>query len=142
MPLHAGAGTVKVIVLSADFDVPSPILVSAVADYIETVRPVGANVTVEPATLKSVQISIDAVLESGYDLQTVKSAIKTKLEQYIQSITFDEHKVLSYFKIGDLIFNVDGIIDITDYTLNSGKQSISQGFEEFIKLDGVTLNGT
>lgn len=136
-----GNGTVKIIVLSDQYDVPDDNLIQKVIKNIEENRPIGAEVTVSKAIPLSVNVSITVVLAKGYVAEDIKKKITISLEAYLKSISFDETKHLSYYKIGDIIFNVEGVSDITNYTLNNAAISIQTTFEEFFKLQEVLLNG-
>ncbi len=135
-----GNGTVKVIILSDNYDVPSNKVIQNVQEYIDENKPIGAEVTVVGA--EPLGVSIDAVveLESVCNIEEVKIALENELNAYLKSISFDENKTLSYYKIGDIIFAIDGVIDILNYTLNGNKTSIKTDFGEFFRLNEVMLN--
>ena len=44
---------------------------------------------------------------------------------------------ISYYRIGDLIFGVDGVADIISYTLNGQLASLTSGYEEYFTLEEV-----
>lgn len=137
---HNGNGTVKVIVLSDLLDVPDDTIIANVVENIESNRPVGADVTVSKAVPLPVTVNVSVTLANGYDTNTVKAAITSALQKYLNTISFDETKNLSYYKIGDIIFGVDGVSDIVSYTLNGGSVSLQTAFEEFFKLQEVVLS--
>ncbi len=136
-----GNGTVKVIVQSSDYDVPSDEVIENVASFIEDNRPIGASITVTKAIPVSLNVDASITIESGNSLEDIKSEFVELLQTYLSSISFDEKTVLSYYKIGDIIFGIEGVIDILEYTINGGKSSLKTEFEEFFKLNEVTLNG-
>ncbi len=137
-----GNGTVKVIVLSDTFDVPDDTIVQNVKSHIELNRPIGADVTVVKAVPLLVTVNVTVVLAEGYDISSVKLKITNDLQEYLKQIAFDEKKHLSYYKVGDIIFGVDGVLDISSYTLNEGTVSLQTGLEEFFKLQEVVVNGS
>jgi hypothetical protein len=51
-----------------------------------------------------------------------------------------ENKVLSFYKISDLIFNCSGVDDILDYEINGEKKSVVAGSSEFFMLEEVKIN--
>lgn len=140
IPIWQGAGSVKVILLSSDFDVPSAEKLAEVSEYIENQRPIGASVSVVPASTKLVNISATIRVKAGFDIEKIKESVKKEIINYIKNIAFDDKKTLSYYKIGDLIFGIDGVDDITNYTINSAKNSLNQSFEEFFKVGEVIIN--
>ncbi len=136
-----GNGTVKVVVLSSDFGVPSDEVIENVSNYIEEQRPIGASVTVVKATPVEVNVEATIVYDSNFTLEEIEQAFSEALQNYLNTISFDETKVLSYYKIGDIIFNIDGVMDIVEYTLNGEKVSLQTEFEEFFILSEAVVNG-
>lgn len=137
-----GNGTVKVILLSDVFDVPDDVVVENVKDHIEANRPIGADVTVSKALPVPVTIHVTVVLADGYNLDSIKSQAIDGINKHLSQIAFDENKHLSYYKVGDVIFGIDGVIDISSYTLNGGTVSLQTDFDEFFKLQEVIVNGS
>lgn len=141
VPLWNGAGTVKVIILGSDGKEPDDEILQNVADYIETQRPIGAQVTVAKAEAHAVSIDATIKISSGYRLNDIKNDIDKTIREYLTGIAYEEeNKTLSYFKISDLIFNVNGVADVLDYTINDGKTSITAGASEFFELQEVIIN--
>lgn len=48
---------------------------------------------------------------------------------------------MSYYRIGDLIFGVEGVADIISYTLNDGLTSVASEYEEYFSLGEVSVGG-
>lgn len=142
IPLANGNGTVRVIVLSNEYDVVDSVLISNVKKHIENNRPVGAQVEVVSATPKIVNLDLNLVLAGGFEASSVKESIKSLILDYLKDIAFDDTKSLSYYKVGELIFKAPGVNDIAGYTLNGGKESLSIALQEFFKLGEVKVNGS
>lgn len=141
IPLWNGAGTVKVVILGDDGTAPSDTILENVAEYIETQRPIGAKVTVAKAEAYPVDIDATIKIASGYRLIDIKNEIDRIIREYLTGIAYEEEsKVLSYYKISDLIFNVNGVADVIDYTINGDKKSVTAGTSEFFELQEVTIN--
>lgn len=141
IPLWNGAGTVKVVILSSDGTAPDDTVIKNVADYIETQRPIGAKVTVSKAEAKEIVVDCTIKVSAGYRLTDVQTEANRIIREYLTGIAYEEEsKVLSYFKISDLIFNVEGVSDVLDYTVNGGKQSIMAEAAEFFSLSEITLH--
>ena len=129
------------VILSADGTAPDDTIIENVAKYIETQRPIGAKVTVSKAEEKQVRIEGSIKLTSGYKLLDVQTAADRIIREYMTGIAYEEeNKTLSYFKISDLIFNVEGVADVIDYTVNGKKNSISAGASEFFSLQEIVLH--
>jgi Uncharacterized homolog of phage Mu protein gp47 len=141
IPLWHGQGTVQVIIVGNDGLAPSYDTVKNVQDYIETQRPIGASVSVSGARAKGVYIEANVVLEDGHKIDQAKEDITNVVRKYLTTIAFDSnHKKLSYYRISDLIFNVSGVSDIINYTINGSNQSIVANYDEFFQLEEVSLN--
>lgn len=136
-----GNGTVKVIVLSSEGDVPDDVIIENVANYIEENRPIGAEVTVAKAIPVFIDIEVELSFSTSYTLSVIKEEIKRAITTYLGSIAFVDETVLSYYKIGDIIFDVSGVLDIFSYTINGDIFSITPQFEEFFVLNEVVING-
>lgn len=131
-----GAGTVKVVILNVDKRAADQTLVNSVKTYIETVRPVGAEVTVVSATEVQLNITVTPILKVGYDLDTVKSIIKSNLIDYLKSIAFKQDFV-SYAAISSIIFNSEGVTDYKNLLVNGGVSNIQIGDTQVAVLGSV-----
>ena len=148
-----GSGRVRVIVLSEQFDAPDEVLLGRVRDHIEEERQIGASVTVRAPAPVEVHVELTVKLAAGYDLEHIRANIFEALRRYIAEVNRadfstpptrnDEFResTISYYRIGDLVFGVDGVVDITAYTLNGGPISLVSGYEEFFELREVTILG-
>lgn len=141
VPLWNGAGTVKVIIVSDEGLTPSDTVIKSVKDFIEIERPIGADVTVVGAEAKSVVIKGTIVISNEYKLEDIQVEVLNVITSYLTTIAFDsDNKTLSYYRISDLIFNVAGVEDIIEYTLNDEKNSLTAEADEFFQLKEVLLN--
>lgn len=148
-----GPGKVKVIVLSDRYDAPDEVILSNVKKHIETERQIGADVEVVAAAPKAVDVAITVAVDSGYSLANIRQDIQVVLQQYTNKVNqkdFDtapyqnnqtRQSTISYYRIGDLIFGVEGIADIISYTLNSDQVSLTSGYGEYFALGEVTVSG-
>ncbi|EHQ92129.1 baseplate J/gp47 family protein [Desulfosporosinus youngiae] len=137
-PLWEGSGTVKVVIVDAEKQPATSTLVDAVSDYVETVRPIGAAVTVVSAAAKEISVTATAVLASGYAIQGVTDAFKVEVESYLQDTAFINTYV-SYAKIGNLLLSTPGVIDYTTLLVNGGSANIALADEEIPVFGTVEL---
>lgn len=147
-----GKGQVRVIVLSDTFTEPDGEILENVEGHIEDERPIGPEVTVVAASPVEASIKVSVKLSSGYQADTIQTAVREALQVYINEVNKEDfntaptHKdegrksSISYYRIGDLIFGVDGVTDITSYTLNGALASLESGYEEFFKLKEVVVS--
>ena len=125
----AGPGTVKVLITGYDRRPVDEAIVSACAQYIETQRPVGADVTVASAQAVEVDIAVHAVLEPEADPETVRAAFVSNLDTYLRQLAFEQYTVYAS-RVGALLMAVDGVVDYTGLTINgSGDNLLLDGDE-------------
>ncbi|MGK0467158.1 baseplate J/gp47 family protein [Clostridium sp.] len=138
-PLWNGNGTVKATIINGNKRAADAQLITDIETYIETVRPIGAIVTVISATEKPINIIVTLTIDTdNYVLADIQTSIETILIDYFKTLAFTETYV-SYAKIGNLIFDVAGVLDYSGLTVNSGTANITTGTEEIAVLGGVTL---
>ena len=136
LSLWNGAGTVKVIIVDSNNVTASDTLIKQVANYIETVRPIGATVTVaSPAPLA---INIKAKITGTGDANKVKTAVN----DYFKANGFGLSYV-SIARIGKILLD-SGITDY-DYDslqLNGSNQDIALTVDQLPTCGTVTLNAS
>ncbi|MBJ6360433.1 baseplate J/gp47 family protein [Paenibacillus sp. GCM10012307] len=137
-PLWNGPGTVKVVVVDAEKKPPATELVLEVRNHIEQLRPIGANVTVSPATGKEVAVAGVVTLAQGYTLQHVVDAFTSALNLHFQSVAFNQN-YLSLAKIGTILLDVPGVTDYSDLKLNGQSTNVALGDEEVPVVHMVNL---
>lgn len=83
--LWNGNGTVKVLVTDVNKNAASQELQKKVADYIETVRPIGATVTVTAPAYLNINVTANVKVNQEY-LQDYASVLKNTLDAYLVDI--------------------------------------------------------
>lgn len=124
LPVWAGAGTVKVVLLDVDKTAPDSAKVTETAAYIETVRPIGATVTVVGATEVAINISGTYTLASGSTLTDARTQIAAGLKTYLQTLAFTDPTV-RYTQIANVVLGTAAVIDYTGLTVNGGTANIT-----------------
>ena len=137
-PLWDGNGTVKVVISDQDYGVASPETVEACRQYIESVRPIGATVTVESAAELKLTVIATVVIDSTTTVETVKLKFTEKANEYLRSITFQKDEVV-YNRLLFLLLDVDGVQDVTSMTVNGGEVNIPVGDTEIPTLQEVSV---
>ena len=124
-----------------------------VKSHIEEERQIGADVTVAAATPKAVAVEVAVMVASGYSLADIRQNIQAVLQRYVDSVNREDFSTppalkdegrqssISYYRIGDLIFGVEGVADIISYTLNDGLTSLASDYEEYFSLGEVAVSG-
>lgn len=137
--LWNGNGTVKVVIINSNKCSADSTLINEVFTHIENNRPIGATVTVISAIEKTINVSVSLVIDTNnYTIEGVTTAIENALTDYFKSIAFVETYV-SYAKIGNIIFDIKGVLDYSNLTVNNGTANITISDEEIPVLGGVTV---
>lgn len=137
-PLWNGPGTVKVTIVDMDKQPVNETRIQKVAEYIETVRPIGANVTVASGVSKPINISATITLAPGYGTQAVRDELHRDLETYFKSIAFTMTYV-SYAKIGNILLSTEGVLDYNNLLINEDNVNIALDDDEVPILSTVSL---
>ena len=109
IPLWNGPGTVKVVIVDSDGQPAETKLIAKVQAYIDECRPVGADVTVESAEAKEVNITAFIDTEVA-DFDVLKANISTAISAYLADEAAAKMYV-SYAKVCAAIMSVDGVDD-------------------------------
>lgn len=133
-PLWDGAGTVKVLIVDSNMEVDET-LEQVVADYIETVRPIGAAVTVDSPTEEIINVTADIALDGSKALEDIRSEFAAKVTEYLKSTVFETYTV-SYAKIGSILLATAGVEDYTNLLVNTATVNVT------IADSGMPIAGT
>ncbi len=131
IPHWDGGGTVKLIIISSDYDAPSAELVEFVQTAVDPtvnegegygIAPIGHIVTVEGATSEDVDLAAKLTLETGYTIQDVLPAIRGVLDAYFLDLAKEwedlPNVIVRLAALQALMIAVEPIIDVEDLTLN------------------------
>lgn len=136
LPIWQGPGTVKVLVTDANGEPASPTLLNTVKTYIESVRPIGAEVTVVTPALFDLTIKLTVTSGSG-DADYIKSM----LNKYFVSRNFTG-TTISYAKVGNMILT-DAKTGVDDYSwllINDATGNISVTDDQIPHVKEVVLS--
>jgi uncharacterized phage protein gp47/JayE len=133
-----GAGTVKVIIINSDKRAADQTLIDSVKTYIESVRPVGATVTIESAAELLINVSATLILAPGQVLDNVKTVVETNITNYLKTIAFKQSFV-SFAAISSIIFNSQGVTDVSNLNLNGGVANVQIENEQVAVLGSVLV---
>jgi uncharacterized phage protein gp47/JayE len=138
-PLWNGPGTVKVILVDTDKKPASPELVSAVTEHIEAERPIGATVTVLPATGVPVSVTATVVLDAGFVLNDIQATFEQKLVEHFAQLAFKQTYV-SHAQVGSILLSIPGVMDYSNLLLNGAANNVLMDDESVPVLQAVTLS--
>lgn len=138
-----GTGLVSIAILTTDAKQPTKEQIAFVQEYINSMRPVGAEPVVAAAQSIPIAILCSIVKISGYTEETVRTQIRSKIEEYFTQIAFQSDTVfLNYYKISNIISGVDGVKEIGILKVNGTQESITAEYNKYFALEELTVNVT
>lgn len=138
-----GTGNVYIAIVSTSAQAPTEEEIAIVQEYINTKRPVGANPVVSAAEGIEINIACEVHKASGYTEETIKSRIRADIQEHFLEIAFLSGTItLNFYKISNIISDVDGVAGLMDMTINGQKDSITADYNRFFSLKGVTVSVT
>lgn len=137
-PIWSGPGTVKVVIVDSANKKPSTEKVGEVSDYIESVRPVGADVSVIGANEVPINIQAEIFLDESKTLEEANNELKAMVEYYLSEIAFEETKVRFNF-ISAILIQSPAILDYQNLTVNGSTANVLLGDEDIPSLGTITL---
>ncbi|SCL85139.1 baseplate J/gp47 family protein [Sporanaerobacter sp. PP17-6a] len=136
-PLWNGNGTVKILVINSNMEIDET-LESVVYDYIETVRPIGALVTVDSPEQKIIGITANITLDGSFTFDDVVSSFTASIAAYFKELTFETYSV-SYAKIGSILLSTPGIADYNSLLVDGGTANTTIDETEMPIVGTITL---
>lgn len=121
--LWNGPGTVRVLIAGYDLKPVDDAIVEACAAYIETQRPVGAEVTVVSVAGTPINVSATLTLEAGVSTEMVQDAFSEALTAYFLE-TGEKLAVVHYHRVAAILMGVDGVTDYDDLLVAGGTSNV------------------
>lgn len=144
-------GTVKVIIITSEFKVPSQTLVNDVQAALDPdeagegmgLAPIGHVVNVSGVVAKTVDISVSFTFQMEYSFTALQDAICMAVDNYFhelsQSWAEEEHLIVRVSEIETRLLKITGITDIAHVKLNEAESNLVLAEDE-IPVRG-SLNG-
>lgn len=136
-PLWSGNGTVKILIVDSNMEIDET-LEPVVQDYIETVRPIGATVTVDSPEQRIIGITANVVLDGSVVFDDVVSSFTALIANYFKELTFETYSV-SYAKIGSILLSTPGIADYDSLLVDGDNANITIGATEMPIVGTIAL---
>ena len=136
-PLWDGNGTVKVMITGNDNRPVDMDLIENCKNHIETLRPIGATVTITTPTILGIDINLNFKLNKEYSLTSAENKIKEVINEYINNIN-DE---VVYSKIYGIIANLSEVNDIVELKINKEVDNISIEVDKIAVVNSVNIVG-
>lgn len=130
-PVWNGGGTVKVVIINSDFDIPSLELIEEVQTILDPeqnqgkglgIAPIGHVVTVRGVTKQELKIDFEITYESGWSWEGVKERAESAIDDYLLGLRkeWEESKTLTVriSQIETRLLDLEGILDIGETRIN------------------------
>lgn len=147
-----GTGTVKLIVMDAAGAPASTTIRENVYNHIispddpdERLAPIGAILTVDTATLLSIEIEATVTLAADTELEDVRTEFTEALAEYCEEAKAEGADsatgigYIRYTRIGGILSGITGVVDYEDLKLNGGTSNIEIAASEYALTGTITL---
>lgn len=144
-----GGGTVKLVILDSKFGVPTTTLVNTIQTEMDPVEnqgdgygiaPIGHFVTVVPADLTTIDIQTTLTYDDTHNWSMVKNNVFQVIDDYFRGLNESwedlSNITVRIAQIESRILNVEGIIDISDTTINGASNNM------VVDKDSIVTRGT
>ena len=148
-PAWNGGGSVKLVVISSEYRIPSEELVKFVQEEIDPpacsgngygIAPIGHHVTVVPVGGKNIDLEFQFAYQDGYGFDSVKEDVEEAVDAYFCELSRawadSERLIVRVSRLESRILEVKGILDITETRLNGKPQNVILGEDE------IAIRGT
>lgn len=151
-PVWQGAGTVKCVLIGSDWQPVSDYLLEQIRQDVdpETAKgygwaPVNHAVTIESVEQKTINISTKLTFSSGYSWGVCKDEIMQAMSNYMTSLcktwgdgTDADYIIVYISRLESAVLDVQGVLDISDTTLNGSTSNLALDTNAVPALGEVT----
>ncbi len=136
-PAWDGGGTVKLVIISSDYQVPTSALIQSVQEQIDPlpdsgkgygIAPIGHHVTVVPVDCVLVNIELNLIYQEGYDFSSVEASIEKLVDAYFYELNKEwadnESLVIRISRLESRILELPGILDIIETRFNGEAKNL------------------
>ena len=154
-PTWGGGGTVKLVILDTQYQVPSNTLIDALQTAIDPISnsglglgiaPIGHKVTVEGVTGETINILTHLTFESGWNWEAIQPYVEQAIDLYFTDLAKEWDAVdwrndplttitVRISQIETRLLGVTGIIDIENTTVNGQAQNL------FLDPNAIPIRG-
>ncbi|MGP1568492.1 MAG: baseplate J/gp47 family protein [Peptoanaerobacter stomatis] len=137
-PLWNGNGTVKLAIVNSKMEVADTALINEVKKHIESIRPIGATVSVVSAKNKDITVIANIKTVQGASLQDIQDSFKSAIKEFFKENAFKVNYV-SIAKIGKILLGIENVLDYSELKLNNTLANIEIEYEEIPLLSNIRL---
>jgi uncharacterized phage protein gp47/JayE len=154
-PAWQGGGTVRLVIISNQFRIPSTTLIGAVQTAIDPIpnqgegmgiAPIGHVVTVEGARAETVDVRLSVTFKDSWDWESVKPHAEREIDGYFDELAAGWDKVewrdnpnstltVRVSQIEARILSAPGVLDVQNTLLNGEPSNLALG------VDGIAVRG-
>ena len=151
-PTWNGGGTVKLVIIDVNYDVPNNTLIQAIQREVDPpeeqgqglgIAPIGHTVTVVACTEKVINISMLVTLQGGYSWENVKVNIVEALSNYMLDLKKQwedmQVTIVRSSKIENTVLDIPGVINVENIRINDTSGNLTLGDTE-IPILGEVVN--
>ncbi|MBO5704555.1 MAG: baseplate J/gp47 family protein [Alphaproteobacteria bacterium] len=144
-----GGGTVKLVVQSSEWGVPSTNLIETLQETIDPVEnsglgngiaPIGHHVAVVPVTGKTINLALNLTYEDNYNWSLVQSDVLAEIDNYFKELnqSWDslDNIIVRISQIESRLLSVKGVLDIGGTTINERAENLQ------LDKDSIAIRGT
>lgn len=152
-PIWNGGGTVKIIFLDSDFQIPTEELINNVQTELDPtqnagkgsgIAPIGHVVTVEGAKNVDINVETTLLLKSGITIGQVQEKVAETITNYLLELrknwASEDNTIVRINQIEAKLLTIDGIADLFNTKLNSSEENLQLQYDEIPAFKEVTLN--
>lgn len=154
-PVWNGAGTVKVVPISASYHACSDTLISNIQNLLQPVdeasgyglAPIDHTVTVESVAELTVNVSTKITFKSGYSYETLKDTIEAEAAAFMTDLCKtwadgDEKSGLTVYiaRFEAAMLDIQGILDISDTAFNGTAANLALDWNVIPVIGEVTVS--
>ena len=154
-PVWNGAGTVKVVPISASFHACSDTLISSIQNLLQPadessgygLAPIDHTVTVESVSEVTVNVSTTMTFKSGYSYETLKDTIEAEAAAFMTDLCStwadgDEKSGLTVYiaRFEAAMLNIQGVLDINSTAFNGISENLILSWNQIPVIGEVTVS--
>ena len=148
-PLWNGGGTVKIVVINSNYEVPSQTLINQIQNEIDPnidgngdgYAPIGHKVTIDSVSKSNITIGCGLILDSGYTFQSIKSNLITAVSNYFTTLnktwSSSDFLTVRIAQLTTVLLDVEGVIDVTSCTINGRARNLELSQNEIVFLSDI-----
>lgn len=141
-PVWNGGGTVKLIIVDSDNNIPSPELVNAVQTVVDPIQnsgeglgiaPIGHVVTVKAASALVINVKSKITLQSGYVYDDIKDELEDAISDYLLGLREQWGNTTVIVRpsyIDARLLSLDCVLDVENTTINDAPGNVTLGEEQ------------